>query len=179
MRYFKKMTGERIYLSPLNPDDAVTYTKWFNDKDMVGNLGLYTQMISLSKEKQTLEDMAAGNTHHYAIILLDGDLLIGGVSLDSVNHRCRAADLGIFIGDEAYRSKGYGAEAIRLILNYGFNDLNLHNIMLTVHADNLRGIACYEKVGFKEIGRRREAMFKNGRYIDMVYMDIMDTEYNA
>jgi RimJ/RimL family protein N-acetyltransferase len=179
MKYFRKMTGERIYLSPINPDDYVTYTKWFNDKDMVGNLGMFSQMISLSKEKKTVEDMASGNTHHYAIVLQDDDLLIGGISLDSVDHRSRKAELGIFIGEEEYRGRGYGTEAIGLILHYGFLTLNLHNIMLCVHGDNTQGITCYLKNGFKEFGCRRESHFKDGRYVDTIYMDILATEWQA
>ena len=64
------------------------------------------------------------------------------------------------------------------MLNYGFKTLNLHNVMLLVHSDNEHGLACYKKVGFKEFGRRREAKFKNGKYIDVVYMDILQTEFN-
>ena len=85
--------------------------------------------------------------------------------------------LGLFIGEAEQRGKGYGTEAIRLILDYGFNILNLHNVMLLVHADNTNGLMCYKKVGFKEVGRRREARIKGGCYIDLIYMDILSTEF--
>jgi len=60
---------------------------------------------------------------------------------------------------------------------YGFKTLKLNNIMLSVHADNCAGISCYKKVGFKDAGRRREWVFKDGKYIDKVYMDILAREF--
>lgn len=113
----------------------------------------------------------------YAMVLLDGDVLIGSISIHNIDHLSRNAFLGIFIGEEEYRSKGYGAEAIRLLLEYGFKTLNLHNIMLTVHADNDTGIACYKKVGFREVGRLPEWVFKEGQYIDKIYMGILAREF--
>lgn len=111
------------------------------------------------------------------MVLFDGDVLIGHISLHDIDHLNRNAFLGIFIGEEEHRNKGYGAEAIRLVLDYGFRTLNLHNIMLSVHADNYAGIACYKKVGFREAGRRREWVYKDGKYIDRVYMDILAREF--
>ena len=83
----------------------------------------------------------------------------------------------LFIGGEEQRGKGYGAEAIRLILNYGFKTLNLHSINLTVHADNYAGVACYKKVGFREVGRLPEVLFINGTYVDKIYMSILEHEF--
>jgi RimJ/RimL family protein N-acetyltransferase len=66
-----------------------------------------------------------------------------------------------------------------LLLGYGFDTLNLHNITLTVQSDNARAIRCYEKVGFRVCGRCRESVFKNGGYVDTVYMDILENEYRG
>ena len=135
-------------------------------------------MISLDGERKALEHMA-GEGQNFAIVLLDEDTLIGNISLMELDHIGRRATAGLFIGEAGHRGKGYGAEALRLILDYGFRTLNLHNIMLTVHADNSQGMACYQKVGFREFGRRREAIFKDGRYVDHVYMEILDHEFNS
>ena len=85
----------------------------------------------------------------------------------------------IDIFDENKRSNGYGTESLRLLLDYGFNYLNLNNIHLGVKAFNERAIACYKKVGFKEYGRRREAYFLNGKYYDDVFMDILAREFKG
>ena len=159
----------------MNAGDVEIYTKWLNDEATASNIGQYRKVVSLVTEQKYLDNASSGG-HNYAIVLLDGDKLIGNISLVDENAIDRTATLGIFIGDEEYRSKGYGAEAIRLILDYGFKTLNLHNIMLTVHYDNPRAIACYKKVGFREFGRRRDAVYKAGRKVDLIYMDILDDE---
>jgi RimJ/RimL family protein N-acetyltransferase len=177
MRYFPKIVGERLYLSPINTDDAEQYTKWLNDPDVADHIGLYRQMVSLDSERKTLERLS-GEGHLYAIVLKDNDMLIGNSGVHEIEHIHRRATRGLVIGEAERRGKGYGTEAIRLILAYGFNILNLHNVMLTVHADNPQGMACYKKVGFREAGRRREARIKDGQFIDLVYMDILASEFN-
>ena len=107
-------------------------------------------MVSSKSEMKWLFDPGSG-VHRYAMVLLNGDVLIGSISLHDIDQINRHAFIGIFIGEEEHRSKGYGAESIRLILGYGFKTLNLHNIMLSVHADNDAGIACYKKVGGREV----------------------------
>ena len=178
MKYFKKIIGERIYLSPINMDDAELYTKWLNDIEVSESLGIYSRTVSLGAQKKYMEN-SAGKGHEFAIVALDGDGLLGNVSLGDIESINRTAKIGIFIGEAEMRGKGYGTEAIRLILDYGFKTLNLHNVKLEVFADNARAIACYKKVGFREIGRRREAKYKNGRYVDEVYMDILDSDFGS
>ena len=133
-------------------------------------------MISLSNEQKTLESLTSDG-QHYAIVMYDDDTLLGNISLHEIDNISRRASVGLFIGEQEHRNKGYGSEALRLILDYGFKTLNLHNIMLLVHSDNDLGIYCYKKVGFREFGRRREAKFKDGQYIDVVYMDILSSEF--
>ena len=175
MRYFRKITGERIYLSPMNKDDVEIYTKWLNDQEVAANLGQFTKVISLDSEQKALEDMTSDG-YNFAIVKND-DTLIGNISLFDVRHVSRNATTGLFIGEKENRGKGYGSEALRLILGYGFTTLNLHNIMLKVFSDNEQAIACYKKVGFTEFGRRRDSCFKGGRYVDDVHMDILAEEF--
>jgi diamine N-acetyltransferase len=85
----------------------------------------------------------------------------------------RTATFAIGIGDPERRGKGLGTEATRLALEYGFNVLGLHNIMLSVHADNEAGVRAYRRAGFREIGRRREVLEKGGRLVDVVFMDCL------
>ena len=172
MHYFRKMIGPLVYLSPMNANDTEIYTKWLNDEAVAANIGQYRKVVSLVTEQKYLENAAAGG-QNYAIVLLDGDKLIGNISLFDESAIDRTATLGLFIGDGENRGKGYGAEAIRLLLDYGFNTLNLVNVMLTVHSDNPRAIACYKKAGFLEIGRRRNAVYAAGRTVDLIYMDIL------
>lgn len=180
MRYFEKLPGERLYLSPMNPEDAALYTKWLNDMEVTRWLGNARFMCTLAAEREYLESGTKDNQHYnFSIILRDGDRLLGSVGLKDVNPVYRTAALGIFIGEAEDRSKGYGAEAIRLLLGFGFRWLGLHNIDLQVNSGNARAIACYEKVGFREYGRRREAIFTDGGRQDCVMMEVLTEEYLA
>ena len=174
MRYFKKLLGENIYLSPINLEDYEKYTEWINDLDISLKLGNAHQIYTLQKEQEILEDISENS---FAIILKENDKLIGNCGLIDVEQVTRKAELGIFIGEKEYWNMGYGTEAITLLLDYGFNLLNLHNIMLEVFAFNKRAIECYKKIGFKEIGRRREAREIAGKKYDEVFMDILAREF--
>ena len=105
--------------------------------------------------------------------------MIGTVGLEKFDDINRTATLGIFIGDKNYRSKGYGTEAIRLILEYGFKYLNLQNIKLDLMEFNERALKCYQKCGFKEYGRRRKCIYIDGEYYDSIAMDILAEEFEG
>jgi len=179
MKYFKKLIGERIYLSPLNIEDAEKYLEWFCDFRVTDGVGSSSNLMTLDDEKDWISNTSKGNDYYLAIINSENDNLIGNCSLKSINYKNRIGEVGIFIGNESDRNNGYGAEALRLLLDYGFNYLNLNNIMLTVKSFNERAIKCYEKVGFKEFGRRRESYFLNGKYYDDVQMDILASEFKG
>lgn len=114
---------------------------------------------------------------NFAIVLLENDKLIGNCGLMNIDQTNRKATIGIFIGDKEEQNKGYGTEVIKLLLDYGFNYLNLHNINLGLMEFNKRALACYKKCGFKEYGRRRKCNFVNGKYYDTIYMDILAEEF--
>ena len=178
MKYFKKLVGERVYLSPINPDDAEKCTEWLNNPEILQFITLESQVISLTSERAMLEKMATSG-HNFAVVRQDGDDLLGIVSLNFVDMIFRRAELGIFLGEPSELAKGHGTEAIRLLLDYAFNTLGLHSVELYAFAFNERALACYRKVGFRECGRLSEAAFKRGKYHDMVIMQILDREFNA
>ena len=179
MKYYKKIVGKRLYLSPINPEEVDTYLKWMNeDQTLAVNFGQYPLMVSSKNDLNWLYEPPK-NMHRYAIVLLENDALIGSISLHNIDHLNRNAYIGIFIGGEENRNNGYGAEAIRLILDYGFNTMNLHSINLTVHVDNYAGILCYKKVGFREVGRLPEVLFIDGKYVDKIYMSILESEFKG
>lgn len=177
MKYFKKLIGEKIYLSPLCVEDAEKYIEWFCDFFMTDGLGSSSKLMNVESEKEWIENSLKNNDLNFAIVNLKNDELIGTCGIKNINNRDRNATIGIFLGDEQNRSKGYGSESLRLLLDFGFNYLNLHNIMLGVKSFNERAIECYKKVGFKEIGRRRESYFLDGKYYDDIQMDILSNEF--
>ncbi len=175
MKYFKKLVGRRIYLSPMNVEDAETYVRWLSDPAVSDNLGSTSHVIALSGEKDWITQNAGKPL--LAIVKLDNDELIGNCGIQSIDQVRQCAEVGLFIGDEKNRGQGYGGEVLQLLLDYGFGCLNLHNIMLRVFAFNERAIACYKKAGFREIGRRRQAYFLHGKYHDEIFMDVLREEH--
>ena len=178
MKYFKKIVGKRIYLSPMNSEDYLKYTEWMNSDVVSKNIGNFSSVVSIAGEKAWLEN-AVSEKYNFAIVDIESDTLIGNISLMHVHEFNITAELGIFIGDENYHSKGYGSEAIMLLLDYGFNYANLNNIMLKVFSTNKRAIKAYEKCGFKTFGIWKECRYFNGEYSDEVYMNITKKEYNS
>lgn len=178
MKYFKKVVGKRIYLSPRSPDDAEIFTKWLNDFEVTDYISKSPKIITFEGEKEFLEKQRS-NSADFAIVTLNNDNIIGTISLENVNSISKAAELGIFIGEKDYLSKGYGAEAIMLVLDYGFNYLNLNSIRLQVLEFNQRAMKCYNKCGFIETGRIRKIEYLNGKYYDAILMDILREEFNG
>lgn len=176
MAYYKKIIGKRLYLSPINLEDADTYCRWINDFSTSLPLGNAAMNIGLEQERNFLKDLSTGN--HFAIIEKETEQLLGNVSLFEINQIHRTATTGIFIGEPENRNKGYGREALSLMLDYAFNVLNLNNVMLRLFAFNQRGLASYKAVGFQMIGCRRQAYFAGGKYFDEYLMDILAEEFN-
>ena len=173
--YFRKMIGKKCYLSPIDIGDAEKYTEWLNDLEVTINLQQYSKNLDVNTEKQKLAEMAKG--HNYSIVEKETEKLIGNCSFLQIDNFNQTGEVGIFIGDKNYWSKGYGTEALILLLDYGFKALNLHNVELSVYSFNIRAIKSYEKIGFKFIGKRRQAIRRGKETYDKIYMDILENEF--
>ena len=174
MKYFKKIVGGRVYLSPISTEDAMQYVEWLSDFETAKYVGQYTRIHTMANEFAWINGTGNSNEYNFAIIEKESDKLLGNIGLVNIKNINRTAEMGVFIGDKEYLSKGYGSEAIMLILDYGFNFLNLNNIMLKAFSFNERAIKAYEKCGFKIFGIWKEAVYFNGEYVDDVYMNILD-----
>ena len=182
MNYFKKLVGERIYLSPkgTSEEELQKFTEWMNDFQVTDYTGKTASICTLPGEKEWLEKSSMNSkSRTFDIVTLDENKLIGTIGLEDFNWIERTAVLGIFIGDKDYRNNGYGTEAIQLLLEYGFKYLNLHSIRLTLLSANERAHKCYLKCGFKDAGRIREKIFLNGKRYDELIMDILENEFNG
>jgi len=176
MKHFKKLVGTKVYLSPINPEDAEVFTKWVNDFEISILMSSTSRIYSLDKEREFLESISkTGDT--FSIIDIESDKIIGTCGLMNVNHIFKKAELGIFIGEKEFWGNGYGTEAMELLLDFAFNILNLNSIMLIVNSFNERAIKSYEKCGFKLIGKRREAVIIGQLKYDEYYMDILASEF--
>ena len=178
-KYLKKLTGDNIYLSPISVDDVEEYAEMVNDIKVSVGLGYlsYTNIIDFESEKELLNSIK--KEKRFAVRLLENDELLGNVGLKSIGEIHRTAEMGIMLGNPKYQRKGYGMEAINLLLDYGFSFLNLRNISLNVFEYNEIAYNLYKKIGFKEAGRLRKAVEILGKTYDVIIMDMLKEEFQS
>jgi RimJ/RimL family protein N-acetyltransferase len=174
------LIGEQLYLRPLEISDLERCQRWFNDPDVRRFLSS-VRPLSQEAERTFLEEAARRASGPdadliMAIVLKKDDRHIGNAGLHHIHMVDRHAEFGIVIGEKDFWQKGYGQEATRLVVDYGFNTLNLHRVYLRVHDDNPRAMAAYEKVGFRREGVFRQALYRHGKYHDVVFMGLLRGE---
>jgi RimJ/RimL family protein N-acetyltransferase len=172
------LRGEKVYLDSISRQDIPLYGQWFSDLEFLSYL-FPGAIFPLNEEDETewFENARKSNDVNFAIRLLETGQLIGNVSLKAPDWRNRCAELGIAVGDKTMWGKGYGTDASRVILRYGFLELNLNRIELVVYSFNTRAIKSYEKIGFVHEGIRRQAIFRDGQYHDIHIMAILREEW--
>jgi RimJ/RimL family protein N-acetyltransferase len=172
--------GELVGLGPLTKELLELDLRWINDFETQRNLThiprprTIEQQVAYHERVTTSRDDAI-----FAIYELASLQPIGTTGLHQIEHQHRSADFGIMIGERSARGKGYGTETARLMLDYAFTALGLHNVQLRVLEFNTAGIRAYEKVGFREIGRRSRCQFADGRFWDLIYMECLATEFES
>ena len=173
------LIGKRVYLRPLGGQDLDRCLRWVNDPEITPNL-LLRFPISREREREWLESKYKDDREIVlAIVLKDADRHVGNCGLHKIDYVDREAEFGILIGEKEEWGRGYAPEAARLLLDYGFRELNLHRIGLEVFSYNLRAQRVYEKVGFVREGIRRESHFSNGLFHDTIIMGILRTEWGG
>lgn len=171
------IVGDKIYLRPLEMEDIDSFVLWLNDEEVRQYLSM-TSPLNKIREKEWVENLYKDDRNTVlGIVVKENDQLIGNIGMHRISIPHRQAGMGIFIGDKTCWSKGYGTEALKLIVGYGFDQLNLHRLHLTVFSFNARAIRTYEKVGFKREGVFREHLYRNGKYHDVYYMAILENEW--
>lgn len=174
--------GEGIRLRGLDREDLPQFVTWLNDPEVRRFLSLYAP-LSNAQEDKWFENLSNLSTAEQPLVIqmLENEnwVTVGNISFLNVDQQSRNAELGLFIGAKDHWDQGIGTKAISLMLDYGFFTLNFHRIYLRVKEENQRGIRCYEKVGFKHEGRMREAVYLDGKYIDMIWMGILRDEWRG
>jgi len=171
----------KVFLRALEETDVDNLVKWRNDRHITDSLGGSTFFVSSIRERDWVSHIVKNdrNDVRLAICLIENKKHIGNISLTSINWINRSAEYSVFIGEKEEWGKGYAGEASRLILDYGFKELNLHRIHLTVQKENRRAIKLYRGMGFIEEGILRQSVYKNGVYLDMISMAVLKSEYNG
>mgnify|MGYP001025961013 CR=1 FL=1 len=172
------LTGDRLFLRPLDEDDLDRCLRWINDPEIMVALGRRSPM-NRSMEREWLAGRYKDESDlALAIVLNEGNRHIGNIGLHGIDHVNRSAEFGILIGKKDVWGGGYAPEAARLILDHGFSQLGLHRICLRVFSFNDRALRVYEKLGFVREGTLRESYFRNARFHDTLVMSILEDEWH-
>lgn len=173
------LSGEKIYLRILSSEDvSAAYVSWMNDYDIVK----YTESRFSPQNRESIKQFVtnANNANNtlFGIFSNDNKTHIGNIKLGPINWIHRYADIGIIIGNKEYWGKGVATEAINLVVEYAFNQLNLHKLISGAYQYNTGSVKAFKKNGFLEYYIEKEKYFFEGNYIDCIHMEkINDKRY--
>ncbi|MBO3286476.1 GNAT family protein [Paenibacillus sp. FSL M8-0228] len=170
--------GERIKLAAVREEDAEVMFKWGEDAKYLRNVDTDLALPYTLKQMES-EGSPRSNEVYFRLRTLADDVLIGFVAIHGIEWNNRSGQLAIGIGNTEYRCKGFGAEAVGLILRYAFYELNLNRVGLDVIEYNTQAIRTYEKAGFQLEGRVRSAVLRDGNSYDRIMMGILYSEWSS
>lgn len=174
--------GSKVRLVPADESMLERFLDWISDTDNRHLIGGTAYPISRGSEAEFLRVRQAiswKDGAFFAIEAMDSDtpVLIGSVELRQFHAEARLCDVGIMVGDPAYRGGGYGTEAMRLACRFAFDEMGVERVGLSTLEFNARAIRSYEKVGFVQEGRRRRGAYVGGRYYDVILMGLLREEF--
>lgn len=171
------LSGEKIYLRPIEPEDIACLCKWANDPETRGLTG----EIRPSSYADTLEFyqkiQKAADRIWLAVVLRETNQVIGETGLLRMFPAWRTTDWSLIIGEKAVRGKGYGAAAAQLMLNYAFGHQNFHRVAIGVVGFNTGALRFYERLGFRREGLQRDGYYYDHRYHDFVMLSLLAHEF--
>lgn len=171
------LKSQRIYLRPLQKADAQSFLANTKDQEiryMTGTKSSFT----LEQIQQHIGNCEKDSTRYdFAICLISNNHLIGELSIFEIDADNSKAGFRISMFGTELTGKGFGTEAIKLVVKFVFEELNLNRLQLEVYSHNIRGIRAYEKSGFKKEGILRDSLYYNGQFFDEIIMSILKSEY--
>ena len=165
--------GEKVCLRAYKEEDISIATSLVNDKELKKFLVTGVPFPTSPWEEESWVKSQKSNEkgeYNFAIEDIKTKKYIGGCGIQHVNWLARVAVVGIMIGDKDYWGKGYGTDAMRVLMKFIFEDMNIHKIRLSTFSFNSRAKRCYEKCGFQVEGILKDEIFKDGKYYDEIIM---------
>jgi RimJ/RimL family protein N-acetyltransferase len=172
------LQGEMLVLRPVRADDADAMWDMVSDPEamrLMGQTHVYTR-----EEVESWCAAIAGEPDRIdlAVTIGDADEYLGEIVLSDIDQAAKSARLRLAMRPK-YRGRGYGTEAISLVLGLAFDGLGLHRVEIDVLSINARAKSIYENVGFQVEGRRRDAYRDGDRWCDGIVMSLLDDDYRA
>lgn len=174
------LTGKKVRLTRWDFElDTEALARWSQDSEYIRLANSDPARIWTAWQTKEWFEKRTDLDYCFAIHTVAEDKLIGNLDFDGIHPVVHNAWVGIGIGERDYWSQGYGTEAMALLMRYGFDQLDLRRVSLTVFEYNTRAIQSYQKLGFVEEGRLRQWMLRGGRRWDLIYMGLLRTEWQA
>jgi RimJ/RimL family protein N-acetyltransferase len=174
------LKGEKVVLRAIEEQDLEAMARWSNDLEIeVLGGGDPPAPRSLARVKAEHERREKEATEDVNFAIEADGKLIGMLALFHTDTTARTSELGIVIGEREYWGRGYGQDAIKTVVDYGFRHRNLQRVWLTVVATNDRAVNAYKRCGFVEEGRMRQHVWSDGSHRDMIYMGLLREEWNS
>lgn len=173
------LTGDTISLRPITEADlGERYRDWFNDTE-VCQFNSHHRFPNYDEDMRRYYETTIKSHENLVLAICDktNDLHVGNVSLQNIDTLNQSAEFAIIIGDKSYWGRGVGKEAMRLIVEHGFDQLNLHRIYCGTAEDNVGMQKLALALGFTEEGRARHELFKNGQFKDTIRYSLLRDEY--
>lgn len=173
-------SGEKVILRAYRREDVTLAQQYLNDAETKKYLmpGIPYPMTLEEEYKWYEAQSAFKDTYNFAIEAKEEGIYIGGCGINKIDWKNSVATVGIFIGDKAYWGKGYGTDAMKVLMKFIFEQMNVNKIKLFVYSFNSRAVKSYEKCGFVKEGILRQEIFRDGKYHDEYVMGILRDEYN-
>ncbi len=176
----ENLRGKVVQLVPVEAErDAKLFTEWHRNSEYSRLLNGSPAVLNSTKstEKWLEKNDLSIETVCFAINNLADHKIIGEIALEDIKPFCSNVFVGISIGEEALWGKGFGSDAMQIILRYAFSFLNVHRVSLTVFDYNSRAIRSYEKVGFQHEGKLKDWLNRDGKRWDLHFMGILRDEW--
>lgn len=168
--------GKRIYLRGIRPQDAEgDYCRWMNDNEVTRYLeSRFTPHSVQSIASFITQVNESSDSVLFAIVVRDGNTHIGNIKIGSINWIHHYADVGLLIGSKAHWGKGFATEALNLVVEYAFRELNLHRLEAGCYSNNIGSIKAFKKAGFIEEGIMEERYLCEGEYVDRACLGLVN-----
>jgi len=175
------LQGKNVRLREIHKEDVKKYMEWFNDPEVKQYLTIFLPMTEIGEEKW-LEDICTKRSQTDVVFAIEARsgkkwVHIGNCGLHNINWHDRDCEMGIVIGEKKFWSNGYGTEAAKILVDYAFGQVNLHRVSAGAYAFNVRSIKMQKRIGLKEEGCVRKAVYKNGQYYDKILLGILKEEW--
>ena len=175
------LEGQSVRLTALTRGDLAQLAQWRDNIELRRLMdGQLIVPVNLDHVQDWYDQMRQDrNRYLFAIRTLAENRFLGYCNVRGIQWQPRWGKIGMMIGDPAQWGRGYGTDATRVLLKFCFMELALNRVQLRVLSYNARAIRCYQKVGFQHEGVLREAMLRDGQYVDIVQMSILRREWAA